>query len=99
MTSASTMAVESHRTAATLYATGELTNAAVLEAIACVEQLPDHVRALCVDLRGARRSESDALWALELALRNWRAARRGMTRVKLAPDMETSLVAIKFAHQ
>jgi ABC-type transporter Mla MlaB component len=99
MPSASTMVVEAHRSAATLYATGELTKRAVMEAIACVEQLPEHVRALCVDLRGARRSESDALWTLELALRNWRGARRGMTRVKLAPDMETSLVALKFAHK
>lgn len=99
MPPAPTMVLESHRSAATLYATGELTIAAVLEAIACVEQLPDHVRALRVDLRGTWRSESRALRTLELALRNWRASRRGMTRVKLPLDMETNLIAIKFAHQ
>jgi ABC-type transporter Mla MlaB component len=99
MCSPPTIIVESHRSAATLYAAGELTTSAVLEAIACVEQLPEHVRALCVDLRGVRTTDSRALRALELALRVWRASRRGMSRVKLAQDMETSVVAIKFAHQ
>jgi ABC-type transporter Mla MlaB component len=96
---AASAVIESHRSAATLYMSGELTVAGVLEAIARVEQLPEHVRALSVDLRGAHRGESDALSTLEAGLRNWRSARRGMTRVKLAPDMETNLVALKFAHQ
>jgi ABC-type transporter Mla MlaB component len=99
MSSAPTIIVEPHRSASTLYATGELTTAAVLEAVACVERLPEHVRALCVDLRGVRRTDSHALRVLDLALRTWRAFRRGMTRVKPAQDMETSLVAIRFAHQ
>src|SRR5688500_865389 len=99
MPCASTMIVESHRSAATLYATGELTITGVREAIACVEQLPEHVRALRVGLRGVRRADADALRALEIGLRSWRASRRGMSRVKLAQDMETSVVAIKFAHQ
>src|SRR5688572_19582784 len=99
MPSSSTMIIESHRTAATLYATGELTTAGVLQAVACIEGLPDQVRALCIDLRGVRTADSHAMRALEAALRDWRAARRGMSRVKLAEDAHTSLVAIKFAHQ
>jgi ABC-type transporter Mla MlaB component len=99
MPSTSTMMVESHRSAATLYATGDLTTAGVLQAVAHIEGLPEQVRALCIDLRGVRRADSHAMRALEAALRDWRAARRGMSRVKLAEDVDTSLVAIKFAHQ
>jgi ABC-type transporter Mla MlaB component len=99
MSSPPTIIVESHRSAATLYATGELTTAGVMDAIARVERLPEHVRALRVDLRGVQRTDSHALRALDIALRAWRAARRGMSRVKLAQGLETSLVAIKFAHQ
>ena len=91
--------VESHRTASTLYISGELTLDGVMDAIGRVEQLPADVRALRVDLRAAHRSESDALWALEVGLRRWRAARRGVTRVRLAPDMETNLVALKYTHR
>ena len=83
MSSESTIMVESHRSAATLYASGELTADGVLRAIAQVEQLPNHVRALCVDLRALyERPTSRALRALEIALRDWRAARRGMSRVR-----------------
>jgi ABC-type transporter Mla MlaB component len=99
MPCASTMTVESHRSAATLYATGELTAAGVLQAATCIEGLPEHVRALRVDLRGVRSADSHAMRALEAALRDWRAARRGMSRVKLAEDTDTTLIAIKFAHQ
>src|SRR5688500_16111093 len=99
MPCASTMTVESHRSAATLYAAGELTTAGVLQAVACIEGLPEHVRALCVDLSGVRSADSHAMRALEAALRDWRAARRGMSRVKLSEAADTSLVAIKFAHQ
>jgi ABC-type transporter Mla MlaB component len=99
MPSPANILVESHRTASTLYITGELTLDRVMEAIGRAEQLHADVRALRVDLRAAHRSESDALRALEVGLRRWRAARRGMTRVKLAPDMETNLVALKYAHR
>jgi ABC-type transporter Mla MlaB component len=96
---AASSVIESHRSAATLYMSGELTTAGVLKAIAEIQLLPEHVRALSVDLRAAHRSESDALSTLEAGLRNWRSARRGMTRVKLPPEMETNVVALKFAHQ
>jgi hypothetical protein len=99
MCAAPAIILESHRSAATLYINGELTPARVLEAIGWADELPDHVRALRVDLRGAHRSESDALRALERGLRRWRGSRRGMTRVKLAPDMETSAVAIRYMHR
>ena len=79
----STIMVESHRSAATLYASGELTAEAVLRAIAEVEQLPNHVRALRVDLRAVSCADERTLRALEIALRDWRAARRGMSRVEL----------------
>src|SRR5688500_16086849 len=99
MPSASTMVIESHRTAATLYATGELTTAGVLQAAACIEGLPEYVRALCVDLSGVGNADPHAIRALDMALREWRASRRGMSRVKLPSHLETSLIAIKFAHQ
>ena len=77
--------VESHRSAATLYASGELTADGVLRAIAQVEQLPSYVRALCVDLRAVRGvGDERTLRALDIALRDWRATRRGITRVQLA---------------
>lgn len=99
MLAATTMTVESHRSAATLYATGELTTANVHDAIASVEQLPQHVRALCVDLRGVWRTDSDAMRALDASLRVWRASRRGVTRVKLAENADTTVVAIRFTHR
>lgn len=99
MPSTSRMMVESHRSAATLYAIGELTTTEVLLAIAHMEQLPESVRALCIDLRGVRNVDANAMRTLEVALRDWRAARRGVSRVKLADDADTSLVAIRFAHR
>ena len=95
----SALIAESHRSAATLYAIGELTTTEVLLAIAHMEQLPENVRALCIDLRGVRKVEPKAMRALEIALRDWRAARRGVSRVKLADDTDTNLVAIRFAHR
>jgi ABC-type transporter Mla MlaB component len=99
MSAPSNLTVEAHRSAATVYASGDLTTAAVLRAIATVEQLPPHVRAICVDLRGVRRTDSRALRTLEAFLCRWRAARRGMSRVTLAEHASTSLVGIKFAHK
>jgi ABC-type transporter Mla MlaB component len=99
MCAAPAIILESHRSAATLYISGELTSAGVMEAIELVEKLPENVRALRVDLRGAHRSGSDALSALEAGLRRWRSARRGMTRVQLAADMDTNLFGLRFAHQ
>ena len=99
MSATSKMIMEAHGSAATLYGSGDLTTAAVLQAIANVERLPSHVRAICVDLRGIRRTDSRALRTLEAFLRRWRATRRGMSRVKLAETASTSVVAIKFAHK
>ena len=99
MLTPSAVIAESHRSAATLYAIGELTTTEVLLVVAHIDLLPENVRALCIDLRGVRTVEPCAMRALELALRDWRAARRGVSRVKLADDAETSLVAIRFAHR
>lgn len=98
MSATSRLIVEAHRAAATLYATGDLTTAAVLQAIAIAERLPEHVRAIRVDLRGVRRTDSRALRTMEMFLRRWRASRRGMSRVELAERINTSSVAIRFAH-
>jgi ABC-type transporter Mla MlaB component len=95
----SAVIAESHRSAATLYAIGELTTTEVLLVAAHMAQLPENVRALCIDLRGVRKVDPSAMRALELALRDWRAARRGVSRVKLADDADTNLVAIRFAHR
>jgi ABC-type transporter Mla MlaB component len=83
MSSESTITLESHRSAAALYASGALTAEGVLRAMAQVAQLPSHVRALCVDLRAVRVIDDAGLRALDAALREWRAARRGMSRVRL----------------
>ena len=99
MSDTSKLIVEAHRSAATVYASGDLTTAAVRRAVAAVERLPDDVRAICVDLRGVRRTDSRALQTLESFLRRWRATRRGMSRVKLAEKANTSLIAIRFAHK
>src|SRR5918992_3739782 len=99
MRSESTLSVESHRSAATLYLTGELTSAGVMRAIAEADRLPDNVRALCVDLRGVRNAESHAMRVLEIGLRDWRSSRRGMSRVQLPEDAHPSVVALKFPHQ
>ena len=98
MTTESTIMVESHRSAATLYASGELTPEGVLRAIAHVELLPNHVRALRVDLRAVRGADERALRALESALRDWRAGRRGMSRVQLPEHTGARPVALGFAH-
>ena len=94
----SKMILEAHGSAATLYASGDLTTAAVRRAVATVEGLPRHVRALCIDLRGIRRTDSRALRTLEMFLRRWRSARRGMSRVKLPDRANTDVIAIRFAH-
>ena len=99
MSALSNMILEAHGSAATLYASGDLTTAAVRRAVANVETLPSHVRALCVDLRGIRRTDSRALRTLETFLRRWRSARQGMSRVKLADHASIGIIAIRFAHK
>ena len=99
MSAASKMIIEAHGSAATLYASGDLTTAAVLQAVANVERLPSRVRALCVDLRAIRRTDSRALRTLDAFLRRWRGARGGVSRVQLAERTTASVVALKFAHR
>ena len=98
MTTESTVMVESHRSAATLYASGELTADGVLRAIALVGDLPNRVRALSVDLRAVRSADERTLRALDIALRDWRAARRGMSRVQLPEHTAARPVALAFPH-
>ena len=88
-----TMVLESHGGAATLYATSNLTRAGVSQAAICMEALPDHVRVLRVDLRGVRNAEPNAMRALEMTLRIWRAFRGGMSRVELPQDAGKTAVA------
>jgi hypothetical protein len=75
--------LESHPRAATLYVRGALSARALLEAFERCAELPPHVRALRVDLRGVRLFDPRALDALARMLGRWRAERRGMTRVEL----------------
>ncbi|MGQ0712205.1 MAG: hypothetical protein ACT4PJ_00585 [Gemmatimonadaceae bacterium] len=95
----SAVIAESHRSAATLYLSGELTPERVMEALAHIAGLPGHIGAVCLDLRAVLTVPAPALRAIELALRDWRAASRGVSRVKLADDVDVSLVAIRFAHR
>jgi hypothetical protein len=99
MLAASTLVVESHRSAATLYAIGALTTAAVLQLIARAHELPDHVRALRIDLRGVRQTDTHAMRALELGLSPWRACRRGISRVTLPDGLHPALCGLGFAHR
>lgn len=99
MSAVSKMILEAHRSAATLYASGDLTTAAVRRAVATVESLPSHVCVLSVDLRGIRRTDSRALRTLETFLRRWRSARRGMSRVQLPDHASTTVIAMKFTHK
>lgn len=99
MHSESTVNVESHPSAATLYVTGELTTIGVMHALAEAEQLPDTVRALCIDLRAVRSADSHAMRVLEIGLRDWRSKRRGMSRVKLADGADTRVVSLRFPHR
>src|SRR5919106_432716 len=61
MQSTSPMPVEEHLSAATMYATGDLTMSNLPHAIAYVEHLPEQICALCVDLTGVRRTDPEAL--------------------------------------
>jgi hypothetical protein len=87
------MLLESHRDAATLYASSHLTTTSVWHAAVCMDALPGHIRVLRVDLRGVRKAEPKAMRALERALRMWRAFRGGMSRVELPQDARKPAVA------
>ena len=99
MRSEETLSMESHRSAATLYITGELTTHGVMCAIGEANELPDNVRALCIDLRGVRKADPNAMRILQIGLREWRSTRRGMSRVKLADGADGGSVALQFTHQ
>ena len=96
MRSESMVIVEAHRSAATLYATGNLTTKALLEIVARAHQLPNNIRAVCIDLSGARQPDSHALRVLELGLAPWRAYRHGLSRVKVPKRADSSVITLDF---
>ena len=75
--------LESHRDAATLYVTGRLTLPGITAAMHECDTLPDHVRALRVDLRGIVGVDDGAFDALAFTTRRWRDVRKGSTRIDL----------------
>ena len=80
--------LESHRDAATLYVTGTLAVAGITAAMHEADALPEHVRALRVDLRGIAGVESGAYDALAFTTRRWRDVRGGSTRIDLPREEE-----------
>lgn len=99
MPAESTVIVEAHCSAATLYVSGNLTTKALCDIVARAHQLPDNVRAVCIDLSGAERPDSHALRVLELGLRPWRACRRGLSRVKVPRRTDASVIALELTHE
>lgn len=75
--------LECHANAATVYARGTLSALDALRVVHACHDLPREVRALRVDLRDVRPANRDALDALALGMGEWRARRRGFTRLDL----------------
>lgn len=92
MQSRSALIVKASRSTATLQATRDLTTTSVLQAVACVNALPEDVRAVCVDLRNVRIANPLAARALDLGLSVWRTVRRGMTWVRLPAHGEATIL-------
>ena len=73
--------VEAHTFAATAYLEGRLTASLAARVIMACRALPSSVRAVRVDLRGVTVAEVHALAMLEAHIVEWRAERRGVSRV------------------
>jgi hypothetical protein len=77
----SQVAVEAHAFAATAYVTGPLTASVVARTIMACRALPSTVRGVRVDLRAVSTCDLDALVMLEAHIVEWRAHRRGVSRM------------------
>ena len=73
--------IEASTVAATAYVAGPLTISLVARAILACRALPPDVRGVNVDLRAVSVCDFNALTMLESYILDWRAMRRGMSRV------------------
>ncbi|HEX6058873.1 MAG TPA: hypothetical protein VFZ11_07615 [Gemmatimonadaceae bacterium] len=73
--------IEAHQEAATVYVRGALSAAGAMAVMRSADKLPDHVRALVVDLRSVEHVEAEGIYALHDLLRRWKAGRNGAIRV------------------
>ena len=77
----SQLAIEAHSSAATAYINGPLTANIAARTIMACRLLPPSVRGIRVDLRSVSVCDVDALAMLEALIVEWRAERRGVSRV------------------
>ena len=77
----SQLAIEAHTGAATAYINGPLTASIAARAIMACRLLPPTIRGIRVDLRSVSVCDLDALAMLEALIVEWRAERRGVSRV------------------
>lgn len=77
----SQLAIEAHSSAATAYINGPLTASVAARAIMACRLLPPTIRSIRVDLRSVSVCDLDALTMLEALIVEWRAERRGVSRV------------------
>ena len=77
----SQLSVEAHAFAATAYITGPLTPSVAARAIMACRALPAAIRGVRVDLRAVHVCDLDALAMLESHILEWRAERRGVSRL------------------
>lgn len=75
--------VEMHARSATLYVRGAMSVGGALRALRACHALPPQIRTLRVDLHGVRLYDPMAVDAFIALLRDWRAARAGLTRVEM----------------
>ena len=77
----SQLSIEANAVSATAYVTGPLTAGLAAQAIMGCRALPPAVRGVRVDLRGVSILDAHALTMLESYILDWRAERRGTSRV------------------
>ena len=77
----SQLSVEANAVSATAYVTGPLTVSLAARAIMACRALPPAVRGVRVDLRAVSVVDGHALTMLESYILDWRAERRGVSRV------------------
>ena len=75
------LSMEAHGRAASAYLAGPLTAGVAARAILACRMLPAEIRTVRVDLRSVSVLHIDALAMLEALLAEWRAERRGITRI------------------
>lgn len=81
----SSMIIESHRRAATVYLCGELSSEIALRAEAAAVALPPETEILRFDLLGVRRVEAGAFSAIVRAMVHWRMKRRAHSHITFPP--------------